>query len=61
MSTLLSLALPFAGCALMMLVCSRMMRRGTCQPAKTDASHDEVAQLRAEIAELRAARDEVPS
>lgn len=61
MSTLLSLALPFAGCALMMLVCARMMRRGSCEPASTETSQADIARLRAEIAELRARTDEVSS
>ena len=52
MSTLLAL-IPLAACAAMMLVCTRMMRRGDCAtsgPAETA----EVAQLRAEVADLRA-------
>lgn len=52
MSTLFALVVPFAGCAAMMLLCTRMMRRGGCA---TDLSQPtEVAQLRAEVAELRA-------
>ena len=54
MPTLLASVLPFAGCAAMMVVCSRMMRRGNCAPgANTEADATEVAQLRAEVAELR--------
>ncbi len=30
MSTLFALVVPFAGCAVMMLLCTRMMRRGDC-------------------------------
>lgn len=52
MSTLLALV-PVAGCATMMLLCGRMMRRGDCaQPGTADTA--EVEQLRAEVAELRA-------
>ena len=57
MSTLSAL-LPVAGCAVMMLVCARMMRHGHDQP--NDAPDDQplhpsqVAELRAEIEQLRA-------
>lgn len=55
MSTLFALVVPFAGCAVMMLLCTRMMRRGNCAPTTTgQAEPGEVAQLRAEVAELRA-------
>ena len=50
MSTLFALV-PLAGCAAMMLLCTRMMRRGDC--ATTPAESAEVAQLRGEVAELR--------
>ncbi len=53
MSTLLALVVPFAGCAAMMLLCARMMRRGDHTPADP-ADPAEVAQLRTEVAELRA-------
>lgn len=43
--------LPLAGCAAMMIACSRMMRRGTCTPGPPTES-SEISQLRAEIAEL---------
>ena len=52
MSTLLALV-PLAGCAAMMLLCSRMMRRGDCATTGTPEPA-EVAELRAEVAELRA-------
>lgn len=52
MSTLLALV-PLAGCAAMMLLCTRMMRRGDCAP-DSSAQPAEVEQLRAEVAELRA-------
>jgi len=52
MSTLLTLV-PVAGCAAMMLLCGRVMRRGDCaKPGTTDTA--EVEQLRAEVAKLRA-------
>lgn len=51
MPALVASLLPLAGCAAMMLVCSRMMRRGNCASApSTDST--EIEQLRAEIAEL---------
>lgn len=50
MSTLLALV-PVAGCAAMMLFCTRMMRRGRCATARTPEAAG-VAQLRAEVAEL---------
>ena len=57
MSTLFALVIPFAGCAAMMLVCTRMMRRGDC--ATTGAAEStEVAKLQAEVAELRARLDQ---
>lgn len=49
--------LPLAGCAAMMLVCSRMMRRGDCASAPPTETI-EIAQLRAEIAELQARLDQ---
>lgn len=49
--------LPLAGCAAMMLVCSRMMRRGSCASAPP-TENNELDQLRAEIAELHARLDE---
>lgn len=53
MSTLFALVVPFAGCAVMMLLCSRMMRRGDCAtPASAEPA--EVGRLRTEVAELRA-------
>lgn len=53
MSTLLALVVPFAGCAVMMLLCTRMMRHGNS--ATTDSAEPaEVAELRTEVAELRA-------
>lgn len=52
MSTLLALV-PLAGCAAMMVLCSRMMRRGDCATTGMPESA-EVAQLRAEVADLRA-------
>ena len=61
MSTL-SAFLPVAGCAVMMLVCARMMRHGHDHPT-ADAADDqplhpsEVAQLRAEVEQLRAQLD----
>lgn len=53
MDTLLAFAAPAAGCAVMMVLCARMMRRGDCTPASA-ADSDEVTRLRAEVAELRA-------
>ena len=59
MDKLLYLAGPL-GCAVMMIVCMAMMAkgmRGGHQPHETDASQtdaDEVAALRAEVAQLRA-------
>ncbi len=53
MSTLFALVVPFAGCAVMMLLCTRMMRRGDCAtPASAETA--EVALLRTEVADLRA-------
>ena len=52
MSTLLAFV-PLAGCAAMMLLCSRMMRRGECATSDNPDSA-EVAALRTEVAELRA-------
>lgn len=52
MSTLFALV-PLAGCAAMMLLCSRMMRRGDCDTTSTPESA-EIAQMRAEVAQLRA-------
>ena len=49
--------LPLAGCAAMMLVCSRMMRRGSCAPT-APTENSEIAQLRAEIADLHARLDQ---
>ena len=51
MSTLFAFV-PLAGCAAMMLLCSRMMRRGDCATTRT-SEPAEVAALRAEVAELR--------
>jgi hypothetical protein len=56
MSTLFALLVPLAGCAAMMLLCTRMMRRGDCATSGP-AEPAEVAQLRAEVAELRARLD----
>ncbi len=53
MSTLFALVVPFAGCAVMMLLCTRMMRRGDCTTTG-QAEPAEVARLRAEVAELSA-------
>ena len=54
MSTLFALVVPFAGCAVMLLLCTRMMRRGDCTTSTTgQAEPTEVAQLRAEVAGLR--------
>ncbi|MGH9242938.1 MAG: hypothetical protein ACRD29_01195 [Acidimicrobiales bacterium] len=53
MTTLLASLLPLAGCAAMMLLCARMMRRGDCTTTTT-AEPAEVTQLRAEVAQLRA-------
>lgn len=53
MTTLFASLLPLAGCAAMMMVCSRMMRRGDCATT-APADTAEVAQLRAEVAQLRA-------
>ena len=65
MPALVALVLPFAGCAAMMVVCTRMMRRGACAPTITEAEPGEVAQLRAEVAQLRARlepnEDELPT
>ena len=56
MTTLFAFVLPVAGCAAMMLLCSRMMRRGSCEtPAAADAS--ELADLRAEVARRRESLD----
>ena len=53
MSTLFALLIPLAGCAVMMVLCARMMRRGNCRAAgPTEAV--ELDQLRVEVAELRA-------
>lgn len=46
---LLFSVLPLAGCAVMSLLCRRMGRRGRCAPP----AGDELAALRAEVAELR--------
>lgn len=54
MSTLFALVVPFAGCAVMMVLCTRMMRRGDCATTTGQAEPAEIAQLRAEVAELRA-------
>jgi hypothetical protein len=51
--------LPLAGCAAMMVVCSRMMRGGDCA-SSSPAEPTEIAQLRAEIAELRTRLDQPP-
>jgi hypothetical protein len=56
MSTLLALVVPLAGCAAMMLLCTRMMRHGDCATTGP-AEPAEVAQLRVEVAELRARLD----
>lgn len=53
MSTLFALVVPLAGCAVMMLLCTRMMRRRDCAtPASVETA--EVALVRTEVAELRA-------
>ena len=52
MSTLLALV-PVAGCAAMMLLCAGMMRRGGKSATADSADPAEVAQLRAEVADLR--------
>lgn len=57
MPALVASLLPLAGCAAMMLVCSRMMRRGSCAPAPP-TENTEIAQLRAEIADLHARLDQ---
>jgi hypothetical protein len=49
--------LPLAGCAAMMIVCSRMMRRSSCT-SSPPAEAVEIGQLRAEIAELQARLDQ---
>ena len=51
MPTLFALLLPLVGCATMMFFCGRMMRRSTCAMPSDDG--EQVARLRAEIAELR--------
>ncbi len=53
MTTLIASLLPLAGCAAMMLLCTRKMRRVDCTTA-SPAETTDVAQLRAEVAELRA-------
>ena len=52
MATLFALLLPLAGCATMMFLCTRMMRRSDCAADGSDVT--EIAQLRAEVDELRA-------
>lgn len=60
MATFFALSLPLIGCAVMMAVCARMMRRGDCR-TQTDAGSEstELTELRSEVAALRArlARD----
>ncbi len=54
MTTLFALLFPLAGCAAMMFLCSRMMRRGSCATdTTTPAEAIEIAELRVEVAELR--------
>ncbi len=60
LSTLFALLVPFAGCAAMMLLCSRMMRRDGCATAAL-ADPAEVARLRDEVAELRSRLEPVTS
>ena len=64
MNNLLYLLGPL-GCAAMMAVCMAMMARGmrrggNAEPSDS-AEHDEVAALRAQVAELRAERAEQPA
>ena len=47
--------LPMVGCAAMMVLCARMIRG---HGAQAPAADDEVTQLRAEVADLRARLDE---
>lgn len=56
MESLISLLLPFAGCAAMMFVCARMMRRDSCSNDQAVSDRAEIDELRAQVAELRAAR-----
>ena len=60
MSTLFALLVPFAGCAAMMLLCSRMMRRDGCTTA-APADPAEIARLRDEVADLRSRLEPVTS
>ncbi|MGQ0618109.1 MAG: hypothetical protein ACT4PW_14160 [Acidimicrobiia bacterium] len=55
METILYAVLPFVGCAAMSVVCLRMMRRSDGRTDEADTG--ELARLRAEVTELRAARD----
>lgn len=54
MSTLFALLIPLAGCATMMFFCTRTMRGGECAADASRAEAAEIAQLRADVAELRA-------
>lgn len=47
--------LPMIGCAVMMLLCARVMRGHSSSPS---AANDEVTSLRAEVADLRARLEE---